>query len=48
MPEITENELSSVVTDQLARFLKQLQDNYSAQMQDHPLKAEIIATTTSQ
>ena len=41
-PEITDNEFHQSLL--IEAFPKQLQDNYSAQMQDHPLKAEIIAT----
>tara|TARA_R110000803_G_scaffold210813_1_gene283889 strand:- start:28272 stop:33116 length:4845 start_codon:yes stop_codon:yes gene_type:complete len=41
-PEITDNEFHQSLL--IEAFPKQLQDNYSAQMQDHPLRAEIIAT----
>ena len=40
--EITDNEFHQSLL--IEAFPKQLQDNYSAQMQEHPLKAEIIAT----
>jgi len=41
-PEITDNEYHQTLL--IEAFPKQLQDNYSAQMQEHPLRAEIIAT----
>tara|TARA_R110000737_G_scaffold70695_1_gene99116 strand:- start:3926 stop:8767 length:4842 start_codon:yes stop_codon:yes gene_type:complete len=41
-PEITDNEYHQSLL--IEAFPKQLQDNYSAQMQEHPLRAEIIAT----
>lgn len=41
-PEITDNEFHQSLL--IGAFPKKLQDNYSDQMQDHPLKAEIIAT----
>jgi glutamate dehydrogenase len=41
-PEITDNEYHQSLL--IEAFPKQLQASYSAQMQDHPLRAEIIAT----
>jgi glutamate dehydrogenase len=41
-PEISDNEFHQSLL--IKAFPKQLQDNYSVQMQDHPLRAEIIAT----
>ncbi|MBA6390788.1 NAD-glutamate dehydrogenase [Colwellia sp. BRX10-3] len=41
-PEISDNEFHQSLL--IKAFPKLLQDNYSAQMQDHPLRAEIIAT----
>lgn len=41
-PEITENPYHDRLL--IEAFPKQLQNKYSAQMQDHPLRAEIIAT----
>jgi len=41
-PEITDNEYHQSLL--IEAFPRQLQDNYSAQMQEHPLRAEIIAT----
>lgn len=41
-PEISDNEFHQSLL--IEAFPKLLQDNYSAQMQEHPLRAEIIAT----
>ena len=41
-PEISDNEFHQSLL--IEAFPKLLQDNYSVQMQDHPLRAEIIAT----
>lgn len=41
-PEITDNEYHQSLL--IEAFPKQLQEKYSAQMQEHPLRAEIIAT----
>ncbi len=41
-PEITDNSYYNILL--LGAFPKQLQDNYHAEMQEHPLRAEIIAT----